>query len=98
VTVRPVVDVFVSVGPLPADNASEDVIRHRQEQLEAITGPVTVDEARLLVGCFGPDDLYGLAWTLLHLVETARQPVLLQAPPGDANQFLRLLWARQQRA
>ena len=28
-------------------------------------------EVRSLVHLFGPDECYGLAWTLLHLIETA---------------------------
>jgi hypothetical protein len=28
-------------------------------------------EVRGLVHLFGPDECYGLAWTLLHLIETA---------------------------
>jgi hypothetical protein len=36
-----------------------------------IEQPISDDDARALVKLFGPDDSFGLAWTLLHLIETA---------------------------
>jgi hypothetical protein len=42
-----------------------------EEQLSKVETPVTDEEARALVKLFGPDDCFGLAWTLLHLIETA---------------------------
>jgi hypothetical protein len=37
----------------------------------SIQKPVTDEEARILVGLFGPDDCFGLEWSLVGLVETA---------------------------
>jgi hypothetical protein len=91
--IRKDVERFVALGPLPSEDSDEDVTRH-QEALEAITEPVTNEEAKLLLGQFGPDNCYGLAWSLLHLIETA--PTLpVQDSPGDhANEWLQRLWRR----
>lgn len=56
-------------------------------QLEAITKPVTGEEAAALVSCLGPDDCYGVAWTLLHLIETGPNPALNAKPAPDANEW-----------
>ena len=97
-TVRDAVREFARLGPLPAeDDSSEDAERKIDEAergLLAITRPVTDDEAALLVRCFGPDNCFGLAWTLLHLVETAPSLPVSSPPPEDANPWLRRLWRR----
>ncbi|MET8790412.1 hypothetical protein [Streptomyces pseudogriseolus] len=64
------------------------------QQLEAISKPVTGEEARALVSCFGPDDCYGVAWTLLHLIETGPNPVLTTDPGPDANEWHQRLYNR----
>ncbi|GHJ91454.1 hypothetical protein SNE510_09730 [Streptomyces sp. NE5-10] len=85
---------FVTAGPLPDGDASEEEIERRVEQLEAIQKPVTEEEACALLACFGPDDCYGVAWTLLHLVETGPNPVLTTTPGPDANEWHRRLHDR----
>ncbi|MGP3974308.1 hypothetical protein ACTWQF_09805 [Streptomyces sp. 8N114] len=42
---------------------------------------------------FGPDDCYGIAWTL-HLIETGPNPVLTRKPAPDANEWHHILWKR----
>ncbi|GAA2428010.1 hypothetical protein [Streptomyces glaucus] len=92
---RPEVQAFVAGGPLPGWDADEDEIDRRVKQLEAISKPVTADEAQALASCFGPDDCYGVAWTLLHLIETGPGPVPVVQPPGpDADEWNHILWNR----
>ncbi|MEV5332744.1 hypothetical protein [Streptomyces werraensis] len=88
------VQAFVTDGPLPDWDASEEEIDRRVAQLEAISKPVTREEARALVSCFGPDDCYGVAWTLLHLIETGPNPVLATDPGPDANEWHQRLYLR----
>lgn len=93
---RPQVRAFVTDGPLPDQDADEEEIRRRAEQLEAIPAPVTAEEAAALAACFGPDDCYGVAWSLLHLIETAPGPVPPTARPGPHdNAWHRRLWQRR---
>ena len=91
---RPEVSAFVAEGPLPDSDASEEEIDGRVRQLDAIGKPVTAEEARALVACFGPDDCYGAAWTLLHLIETGPNPVLAVEPAPDANEWHQRLYRR----
>lgn len=91
---RSEVQAFVADGPLPDWDAEGEEIDRRVEQLEAIAKPVTGEEAQALVACFGPDDCYGVAWTLLHLIETGPNPVLTTEPAPGANEWHHTLWAR----
>ncbi|MGP3990789.1 hypothetical protein [Streptomyces sp. 3N207] len=86
--------LFVDEGPLPDSEASVEEIARRTHQLKAIPRPVTAEEAKALVKCFGPDDCYGIAWTLLHLIETGPNPVLTRKPAPDANEWHHMLWKR----
>ncbi|MEU9367576.1 hypothetical protein AB0D78_24720 [Streptomyces avermitilis] len=89
------VQTFVAYGPLPTWDADEEEIDRRFRQLEAISAPVTPDEAQALAACFGPDDCYGVAWSLLHLIETSPGPVPPVTPPGtDAGEWHHVLWNR----
>ncbi|MFI6288481.1 hypothetical protein ACIBCM_27670 [Streptomyces sp. NPDC051018] len=96
---RTEVQAFVADGPLPDWNASEEEIDRRERQLAAISRPVAPEEAAALATCFGPDDCYGLAWTLVHLIETAPGPVPQPVDPGpeagDWAEVLRARWGRE---
>jgi len=60
------------LGPLPAsDKASVALVKKFQDLIESIESPVSDKEARALITLFGPDECFGLAWTLLHLIESA---------------------------
>ncbi|MFE7094443.1 hypothetical protein [Streptomyces erythrochromogenes] len=85
---------FVADGPLPDCDADEEEIDRRVTRLEAISRPVSGEEATALVACFGPDDCYGVAWTLLHLIETGPNPVLRTRPAPDANEWHHRLYDR----
>ncbi|WP_148014611.1 hypothetical protein [Streptomyces sp. ME109] len=61
---RPEVQAFVAGGPPSGWEASEGEVDRRDQQLGAIARPVTREEAKALVSCFGPDDCYGVAWGL----------------------------------
>ncbi|MFJ9079356.1 hypothetical protein ACIRO3_29555 [Streptomyces sp. NPDC102278] len=91
---RPEVRAFVVDGPLPDRDASEKEIDRCAEQLEQIPKPVTSEEARALVSCFGPQDCYGVAWALMHLIETGPNPVLATDPGPDANEWHQRLFLR----
>ena len=92
--VRPEVRTFVESGPLPEeDNATETDIDRRHDELALIDPPVSQEEAALLLTGFGPDESFGLAWTLLHLIETAPIPPVSTLPDG-ANEWIKRLWER----
>lgn len=63
---------LLGLGPLPSSSAATvSTMQVFEERLSEVQTPVTDEEACALVKLFGPDDCFGLAWTLLHLIETA---------------------------
>ena len=66
------ISALLGLGPLPRSTAAAvPTMQAFEEQLSKVQTPITDEEACALVGLFGPDDCLGLAWTLLHLIETA---------------------------
>ncbi len=74
---RPMIAELVRLGPLPREDRAEvEHLNRFSEILEDIIQdakqrPLTDEEAKALVGLFGPDECFGGAWTLLHLIEKA---------------------------
>jgi hypothetical protein len=66
------ISALLALGPLPNSAAAAvPMMQSFEEHLSKVQTPVTDEEACALVKLFGPDDCFGLAWTLLHLIETA---------------------------
>lgn len=87
--IRKAVEDFVKRGPLPDQGvATEHDVDQRYAMLNMITPPVTDEEAIALAESFGPDECFGLAWTLLHLIETSQITRGLRSPYSSvANGF-----------
>lgn len=88
--IRPEVASFMSIGPLPKSRDAD--VEHVQRLTDAdalakITPPISKEEAIQLASAFGPDDCFGLAWSLVHLIESAPDDALDAIPPSD-NQWL----------
>ena|SRR6185369_12505881 len=81
---------LLELGPLPNSDADFEFINIYENLLNGIVIPVTDEEAKELIKLFGNEDCYGLAWTLLHLVETAPNWSIENCPPSD-NQWIKLL-------
>lgn len=98
--IRDEVKRFVALGRLPSESdesLSVDQVDRRQAMLGQITRPVSDDEAKLLVTVFGDDDAFGLAWALLHLIETAPHTPIDSPPEEAANEWIRRIWSRERR-
>jgi hypothetical protein len=55
-----------------AGGLADPVLLRRYELLiRSIERPITDEEAMSLVGVLGTDDCFGLAWSVVHLIETA---------------------------
>jgi hypothetical protein len=67
---RDSVKSFLSLGALPSEAAAVEVIKRHEDALLAIPRPVSLAEANALAEMFGPDDCFGLSWTLVHLIES----------------------------
>ncbi|MFE8986854.1 hypothetical protein ACFYMI_03380 [Streptomyces collinus] len=90
---REVADL-VMAGPLPDEDAEVEAISEAQRLIERISKPVTDDEAQALATLFGPDNCFGLAWTLLHIIETAPGASGAQYTERTDNEWVQLLNAR----
>lgn len=84
---------LIDLGVFPAEEAATgEQVMSTEILLSAIQRPVTDQEAVELVKLFGPDSLFGLAWTLLRLVETAPSwPIWTCLPEHSSNDWVRLL-------
>src|SRR5215831_13490779 len=86
---------LTKLGPLPRSaDAKPKIVERWQNLLAAVRTPVSDDEARALVRHFGPDDCFGLAWTLLHLIETAPSWPLPDCLARPGNEWIDLLRKR----
>lgn len=97
---RDTIRQFVELGPLPDEEADSAQLSRHQALLDQIyrsERPVTDSEARAMVGLFGSDDCYGLAWTLLHIIETAPGWPLQDCLRDDRNEWVRRLRERAER-
>ena len=74
-----------------------EVIQQQERLLASIRPPVSDDEARELLKVFGPDDYFGLAWTVLHLVEGAPNWPLEDCLSGSSNEWIVTLRERAER-
>jgi hypothetical protein len=99
--IRREINELVAMGPLPdsrSDAADEERLNEYQRRLERISPPVSDDEALALARLFGPDDCFGAAWTLLHLIETAPNWPLVERLPRNDSQWIERLRLRAERA
>ena len=94
---RPEVTTFLELGPLPSIAADPQENQRFEVALHAIVHPVSDQEAEALLGSFGEDDYFGLAWTLLHLIETSPTAFPLHVPAESDNMWLRHLYERKVR-
>ena len=86
------------MGPLPAsDSAEPEEVDRYAALLKEMAPAVSDEEARALVSLFGPDDCFGLAWTLVHLIETSPSWPLYDALSSD-NEWHLLLRESTERA
>lgn len=80
---------LVQLGPLPSEgDVSVDRVEIIEKELRAVTKPVSNEEARALVKLFGADSCYGLAWSMLHLIETAPDWPLVDCLSNLKNEWV----------
>lgn len=95
-TVRQPIADFLATGPLPSEDQSEEDIEQAQRLLERVEAeaPLTDVEAQALVAGFGPDECFGLAWALLHVIETAPGIKAAAYPASSGNYWIDMLRRR----
>ena len=92
------VEGIVRLGRMPSDDhdVEEVVVRRWGEALDGLTARLTDEEAIAVLDCFPPDDsdLYEVAWTLLHAVESAPYGPTLLAQLDDRSPWVKRLRKR----
>lgn len=97
--IRDEVASFLAVAPLPASkHADQEHLERLTELLMKISSPVSREEAIRLATAFAPDECFGLAWTLVHLIESAPGGAPLDAIPEGDNEWIVLLRDRHRRS
>lgn len=92
--IREAVTHFASLGPLDGVKLTDEKIDQLEKSLEKIIVPISNEEANILLASFGTDDCFGLAWSLIHIIETADKCPVKIKPIGESNEWVHLLWQR----
>ena len=86
---------LVQLGPLPSSDLASDALLQKVEGLlSSVQKPIADDEAAALARLLGPDDCFGLGWTLVHLIETAPGWPIEAALEGLSGEWAELLRQR----
>src|SRR6478609_7137409 len=89
------IEALVRLGPFPSHfTATPSQVQAIEEQLSQITSPISDEDACALVKLFGPDDCFGMEWTLLHLIETAPGWPIASALQDLSGEWIDLLRER----
>lgn len=68
---RDEVTKLIELGPFPNETCvTPEIVDHYTELFNLISPPVSLDEAKSLMILFGTDTFFGLAWSLVHLIES----------------------------
>ena len=80
-----VVDELVKMGRLPSsDQADEGYLESFQALLGEVDGDLDKCDSIRLLQLLGPDDCFGLAWSIVHIVENCSEwPFLFEIPDID---------------
>src|SRR5262249_3521226 len=85
------------LGSLPDEDVDAERIKVFEEKIKQVTRPITDEEAKVLVQLFGSDEAYGLAWTLLHIIETAPGWPIQECLQMGGNEWIERLLRRAQK-
>jgi hypothetical protein len=96
--IRPAIAELAGCGPFPASTSIDlKTMEHQENLLRLISPPFSNAELKLLIGLFGPDDYFGLAWTLVHLVEQSPQWPVVELLEDQSNEWVGRLRERVDR-
>ncbi|MET3109408.1 hypothetical protein AAKU67_004389 [Oxalobacteraceae bacterium GrIS 2.11] len=70
--IRPEIQQMIELGSFPSeDEATTEHLRQLETLFRSVVRPISDDEANELVKLFGTDGCFGLASSVMHLIETA---------------------------
>ncbi len=91
---------LLDLGSFPESSEADSQTLERQEGLAGQSDSASdgCEEASALCAVFGPDDYYGLAWTLLHFIEFCPRVATRGGLAGASNQWIERLRRRVENA
>lgn len=90
---------LVSKGVLPAEGvANIEDLKSIELAISLIDAPLSDDEAKALVSILGVDECFGIAWSILHLVETAPHWPIKECLTETNNTWISILIKRAKNA
>jgi hypothetical protein len=97
--VQPTIIELSKLGPLPSEDIAlrgnlVDLVDKYADLIQSTQKPISDDEVRVLVRLFGPDDCFGVAWSMLHLIESAPGWPLADCVKDTSNEWVRRLKER----
>jgi hypothetical protein len=92
---RQSVNELIKMGSLPSEESYDiDFIQKYQNILHNIQPPLSNEEATKLITFFGNNESYGLAWSLLHLIESSADFSVDKQLLENGNPWIQLLIKR----
>lgn len=83
------------LGQLPLERtATVEQVRAVEALVKGLSKPATDEEARALVRVFRDDSCFGLAWVVLHFIESAPGWPLMDCLTEDSNEWIKELRER----
>jgi len=93
------VQKLMQLGSLPSsESADQKSLMAFQELLDQLTRPVSDEDAKGLMTLFGPDESFGLAWTLIHLIESSPGWPIMDCLNDPQNEWIARLRDRALRS
>ena len=95
---KPVLDL-ITLGTLPPESsATVNQLEVIEALVLSIEKPITDQEAEALVSVFGGDGCFGIAWSVLHLIETAPSWPIKRCLTKSENIWVEMLIERSKNA
>lgn len=95
---KPVLEL-ISLDALPSEKtATVSQLEVIEALVLAIQRPITDQEAEALVSVFGEDECFGIAWSVLHLIETAPNWPIKKCLTKSENIWVSMLIERSKNA
>ena len=81
---------LIALGQIPSSKSQISAIEAWQNAVQQVSFPITDEEAHALIKLFSSteDECYGLAWNLVHLVESAPQWPLKSCLQDTSNPWI----------
>ncbi|MGK9236442.1 hypothetical protein KXS07_31965 [Inquilinus limosus] len=92
---RKQIEELAKLGPMPAsDSVDPEQVGKYQRLIQEVQKPISNAEAIVLCRLFGNDDFFGLAWTLMLIIESAPGWPIPTCLSHSDNEWIQLMKRR----